>query len=126
MSSTTTTNNYVSCGGGGGNTIVYMLPSSGAYGYNLTNIAVYGGWGDSGRDAVRFNLSYSTVADTNAFIPLTFVNYNPANSGKSANRAIFNDPAGALIAPNVAAVKFDFTSPGAENGWAGVAASCLT
>ncbi|MDB6018454.1 MAG: Immunoglobulin subtype [Pedosphaera sp.] len=118
----TTTNNYVSCGGGAGNTIVYTLPSPGAYGYNLTNIAVYGGWGDGGRADMRFSVSYATIFDTNTFIPLTYVDYNPSDSGKDANRVIFSDSGNSFIAPNVAAVKFDFTTIAAENNWAGIAA----
>ena len=104
----TTTNNYVTAGG---NTLIYTLPSPGTYGYNLTNITVFGGWGDGGRDALRFSVSYATVSDTNTFIPLTYVNYNPSvGSGSgSANRVIFNDSTGFTIAPNVAVVKFDFT-----------------
>ena len=117
----TTTNNYVAVGQNGGNSLVYTLPST-TYGYNITNIAAFGGWADGGRDALRFNVSYCTVSDTNTFIPLTYVNYNPSVSGKRSNRVIFSDSNNSFIAPNVAMVKFDFTSPSAENGWEGLAA----
>lgn len=117
--------NYVTCGdgGGAGSTLIYTLPAS-ANGYNLTNLTVYSGWQDNGRDAQAYNVSYSTVANPSAFTPLTSVNYNPTVPGStaSANRVILSDSTGGLIAANVAAVKFDFTSPGSENGYTGYGA----
>jgi hypothetical protein len=110
-------------GNGAGSTLVYTLPAS-AHGYNLTNITVYSGWQDNGRDAQAYTVFYSTVADPQAFTALASVNYNPPVPGgiASANRVILSDPAGGVIAANVAAVKFDFTSPGSENGYVGYGA----
>src|ERR1039457_3925337 len=55
-SGTTCSTNYVTCGNGtgpdgsnAGSTIIYTLTGS-TNGYNLTNITVYGGWADNGRD----------------------------------------------------------------------------
>ncbi|EEF61584.1 beta strand repeat-containing protein [Pedosphaera parvula] len=115
---------FATCGnsGGAGATLVYTLPAS-AHGYNLTNVTVYSGWGDNGRDAQAYNVSYSTVANPTSFISLGYVNYNPSVGGgrPSANRVMLTDSLGAPIAANVAAIKFDFTAPTVENGYAGYA-----
>jgi hypothetical protein len=121
--STSTDTNYVTCGPSGGSLIVYTLPSS-AHGVNLTNITVFGGWANTGRDQLAFTVLYSTVANPANFIYLTTVNYNPsvpANTA-SANQAIINDSLGGIIAANVAAVEFVFSTPQAENGYTGYSA----
>lgn len=121
----TTASNYVTCGNGSGAgwMITYSLPAT-ANGYNLTNITLYGGWADRGRDALAFTVLYATAASPTNFIVLTNVQYNPsiAANTPSANQAIINDDAGGAIAANVAAIKFIFAVPTVENGYAGVAA----
>ncbi len=123
--STTTSSNYVTCGNGSGagSLIVYQLPAA-ANGYNLTNITVYGGWANHGRDAQGYTLLYSTVSNPSSFIYLTTVNYNPSVPGNtaSANREIINDSLGGIFASNVAALEFDFTLPQVENGYTGYGA----
>lgn len=106
--------------GTAGHEIIYTLPVT-ANGYNVTNITVYSGWGDNGRDAQAYNVSYSTVANPTTFISLGYVNYNPAIGGSrpTANRVILSDSFGGVIAANVAAVRFNFTAPAVENGYAG-------
>ncbi len=108
-------------GGGAGSSVVYTLPVS-INGYNLTNITVYTGWADNGRDAQRYVVSYATVGNPTSFFLLGSVDYNPPVSGglATANRVILTDSAGGLMAANVVAVKFDFT-PAVENGYAGYA-----
>ncbi len=129
---TTCSTNYVTCGNGtgpdgssAGSTIIYQLPSA-TNGYNLTNITVYGGWADSGRDQQAYTVYYSTVAAPTNFISLTMVNYTPAiGSGiQSATRVRLTSSNGVLAA-NVAAVKFDFTSPTTPNGYCGYAGITL-
>lgn len=120
-----TSTNYLTCGDGfgAGSLLIYTLPAA-ANGYNLTNITVYGGWKDNGRDQQAYAVSYATVASPNAFTTLTTVNYNPsvpANTA-SATRAVIADNSGAVIVSNVVALKFDFTSPASENGYCGYAA----
>ncbi|HWY77385.1 MAG TPA: family 78 glycoside hydrolase catalytic domain, partial [Verrucomicrobiae bacterium] len=121
--------NYVTCGNGtgpdgsnAGSTIIYALTSS-AYGYDLTNITVYGGWANNGRDQQAYTVYYSTVTAPTNFISLAVVNYNPsvANNIQSATRVTLTSSNGVLAA-NVAAVKFDFTSPASENGYCGYGA----
>jgi hypothetical protein len=104
---------------GAGQSVIYLLPGSGS-GYNLTNIVVYGGWGDGGRDQQAYTIYYSKVATPTTFVQLTSVNYNPANplGSLSATRATLVPASGAL-ATNVAAVKFDFTTPAGKNGYEG-------
>jgi len=111
-SGTTGSTNYVTCGPGAGQTIVYTLPPAATNGYNLTNITVYSGWPDNGRDAQRYVVSYATAATPAMFMPLASVDYNPPVNGglASANRVVLNDSAGAPIAANVVALRFDFTA----------------
>jgi len=123
-STATTSTNYVTCGNGGspaaGSLVIYTLTNSSAGGYNLTNITVYGGWRDSGRDQQAYTVYYSVVTAPTTFILLGSVNYNPANAASvpSVTRATLTPVNGAL-ATNVAAVKFDFTTPTSENGYCG-------
>jgi len=114
------------CGNDGtaGALLVYLLPAAN-YGYDLTNITVYGGWQDNGRDSQAYTISYSTAANPGSFLPLTQVNYSPAgvpNGVASANRVMINDVSGAAIARNVAVLKFDFTTPPSENNSVGYTA----
>jgi alpha-L-rhamnosidase len=112
----------VTCGtvaGGAGESVTYTLLGS-VSGFSLTNITVYGGWGDVGRDQQAYTVYYSTFAAPTNFIPLISVNYNPPNPAnvQSATRATLTSASGSL-ATNVAAVKFDFTTPPVENGYSG-------
>ena len=119
----TTSTNYVTCGNGNGagSVLIYPLPSS-ALGFDLTNLTVYGGWADNGRDQQAYTVYYSTVTAPTDFISLAVVNYNPAIAGniQSATRVTLTSSTG-VLATNVAALKFDFTSPGSENGYCGYA-----
>ena len=121
----TCSTNYVTCGNASdaGSTLIYTLPAS-EFGYDLTNITVYGGWQDSGRDAQAYTVYYSTIVNPDVFMVLDSVNYNPSVTGgvASATQVILSDSAGQPIATNVAAVKFDFTSPASENGYTGYGA----
>ena len=119
--STGTSTNYVTCGNayGSGSSVTYTLTGS-VSGYDLTNLTVYGGWADAGRDQQAYTVYYSTVALPTTFISLGSVNYNPANTAntESATRATLV-PAAGVLAANVVAVKFDFTTPASENGYCG-------
>jgi hypothetical protein len=119
----TTSTNYVTCGNGNGagSVLIYTLSNSPG-GYDLTNITVYGGWADSGRDQQAYSVYYSTVSAPANFLPLGVVNFNPtiAGSVQSATRITLTHSSG-VLAMNVAALKFDFTSPGSENGYCGYA-----
>ncbi len=60
----------VTCGSSAGQSVTYNLSGSGS-GYDLTNIVVYGGWGDAGRDQQAYTIYYSTVTNPATFIRLT-------------------------------------------------------
>jgi len=125
VNNTTTSTNYVTGGNGAGagSTLIYTLPAA-AHGYNVTNISVYGGWADNGRDAQSYTVSYATAENPATFLYLTNVEYNPtvpANT-PTANLVSLIDSAGGTIASNVVAVQFDFTFPNAENGFTGYGA----
>ncbi|MEY4916359.1 MAG: hypothetical protein RL616_272, partial [Verrucomicrobiota bacterium] len=114
--------NFVSCGSDGtaGSLVIYTLTNTSAGGYNLTNITVYGGWRDAGRDKQTFTVYYSKVSAPATFISLGSISYDPPNP--SAVHCVTRStltPSTGFLATNVAALKFDFTSPAAENGWVG-------
>lgn len=121
-SGATTGTNYVTCGNanGAGSALIYTLPNA-TNGYDVTNITVYSGWADNGRDAQSYNVSYSTKANPTAFFLLASVAFDPPvpASTASANRVILDDATGGKIAANAAAVKFDFAALTVENGYAG-------
>jgi hypothetical protein len=121
----TCSGNYVTCGNssGAGSNIVYTLPDS-ANGYNITNITVYGGWKDGGRDQQAYTVWYATAANPTNFIALTSVNYLPSDSSGLASSTFvsISDSAGGVLVPNVVALEFDFTTPPCENGYCGYAA----
>ena len=97
-------------------TITYTLPGGAAAGYDLSKINLYSGWGDGGRKNITLNdISYSTVADPNTFIPIagSGVNYN---SGRNIGLASLEAP-GALLAGGVAAIQFNFGPQ--QNNWVG-------
>jgi hypothetical protein len=110
----------VSCGGSAGQSVTYNLGTA-ADGYDLSKIVVYGGWPDAGRDQQAYTVTYSTVSDPAIFLPLAVVDYNPANPAavQCATRATLVSATAAPLASSVAALKFDFTTPGTENGWTG-------
>jgi fibronectin type 3 domain-containing protein len=122
--SLTTSTNYVTCGNGSGagSWVVYTFTNASAGGYNLTNITVYGGWRDAGRDQQGYTVYYSRVGAPAAFILLGSVSYTPANAaGVACATRTTLTPANGPLATNVAAVKFDFTTPTTPNGWCGYA-----
>jgi len=125
-----TGNNYVTCGNGSGagSNLIYTLP--GLAGYIITNITVYGGWACNEREAQAYKVYYSTVSAPSTFQLLGTVNFNPVNTnydplyhlpGTMAATRVTLTPASGVLASNVAAVKFDFTSPASENAYCGYA-----
>jgi signal transduction histidine kinase len=113
--------NYVTCGDSyrSGSSATYPLTGS-KTGYDLTNIVVYGGWANGSRDQQAYAVYYSTMAMPAHFVRLATVNYDPLNpaNAQSATRVTLRPATGAL-ATNVAAIRFDFTSPASKNGYCG-------
>ena len=109
--------------GGAVTYVTYTLPAS-ASGYNITNIQVYGGWPDSGRDHQEYTISYSTVSDPLTFVELDQVFYQPPTtpSSPTATHLTFESATpGAAMATDVYALKFDFTTPTQGGDWVGYA-----
>jgi hypothetical protein len=106
--------------GAGGQSLVYTLPAN-AQGYDLTNITVYSGWIDNTRDEQAYNVSYATADNPASFISIGTVEVNPSVPGgePTANRVMLTAATGTVIAPNVAALRFDFSAPFDENGYSG-------
>lgn len=82
ISGNTTSTNYVTCGndGGAGAFVVYTLPAA-TNGWNLTNITVYGGWKDNGRDQQAYTVYYARAVAPSNFVSLASVSYLPAVPG---------------------------------------------
>jgi|GEM_PF-866175 len=101
----------------GAKNIVYTFANA----TTISNITVYGGWSDAGRDQQAYTILYSTSDDPTNFIALTSVNVNPTLPGtvQSSTRVVLTSASGSYLAANVANLKFDFTSPAGENGWSG-------
>jgi hypothetical protein len=107
-----------------GISVTYTLNTASAiYGYDLTNLVVYGGWGDSTHNEQRYQVLYSTVNAPTTFIPMTgWVDYLPtdANGFQSATRTTLT-PAAGVMARNVYAVQINFNSqnPVPKNSYSG-------
>ena len=113
-------------GGGGSGTgtfVTYTLDTSvNTRGYDITSIAVYGGWNDNGRDQQAYTAAYSLVGSP-LFIDLPPVNFNPvvASGFQSATRSIISDNVVPTLASGVDEIRFTFNTPPPENGYTGYA-----
>jgi len=68
--------------GAGGQTITYSLfTNTAAYGLDITNITVFGGWQDAGRDEQKYQVLYATMQAPGSFAPLLTGDYIPADPG---------------------------------------------
>ena len=93
-----------------GSSATYTLDTSiNTTGYDLTEIDIYSGWADNGRDGMNVTVSYATVADPSTYVVIGTATYDPADQGKAAITG--------LTALGVKSVRFDFGTQ--ENGYAG-------
>ena len=127
-SSITSVPNLSFCGGGthissAGESITYSFANASGFGLDLTNITVFGGWQDAGRDEQKYQVLYSTVQAPASFVPLLMVDYDPGNPNNAGEPAVTRTtlvPAAGVLAHNVAALQINFNvSPGPKNGWEG-------
>jgi alpha-L-rhamnosidase len=127
LNGVTSSTNYVTCGndGGAGSTLIYSLTGD-TNGYDLTNLTVYGGWANNGRDQQAYTVYYSTVTAPTNYLLLGSVSFNPPvpDNVQDATRVTLTSSSG-ILATNVANVKFDMTTPPSENGYCGYAAICI-
>ena len=113
--------NMVSCGwvnSGAGESMTYVLPAQ-TYGYEITNVTVYGGWGDDGRNELKYQVLYSTFSAPATFVSIGTFDYNPGltDNNQNANRCILIPVSGSL-AHNVAKVQINFNMQ-SKNNWNG-------
>ena len=105
-----------------GSSITYTLANTGTFGYDLTNITVFGGWADEGRNEQKYQILYATVSAPTTFVPLVTADYAPTTiSGNlpTVTRTTLL-PVTGVLARNVVAVKLSFdVSPQPKNGWEG-------
>ncbi len=110
-------------GGGSGTFVTYSLDTgTSPGGYDLSQIDVYGGWNDSGRDEQEYTVAYSLIGDPTTFIDLKAVDFNPSidSNVQSAIDVTFTDDTLPFLATGVAALRFTF-DPSPENGYTGYA-----
>jgi hypothetical protein len=110
-------------GAGSGKSMTYTLNTIVATnGFDLTNITIYGGWPDTGRNEQKYQVLYSTVAAPAVFSSIGTFNYNPTFGGgvPNANRVILVSLTGAL-AQNVHSIQINWDLQGSQpkNGWEG-------
>lgn len=117
--------NLAFCAGGPlidnvGYEVTYTLNPA-TYGMDLTNVTVFGGWQDGGRNEQKYQVLYATVQSPSTLIPLITADYQPTDTTASASVSRTTlVPASGVLAHNVAVVQISFNvSPGPENGWEG-------
>ena len=101
----------------GGDLVYYLGTAEQFRGFAVSNINVYGGWPDPGRDAQNYVVSYSTVSQPTNFIDIATVAYNPPGSAPSYTAVQISDVSGGVLCTGVRALRFHFTAQ--ENGAAG-------
>jgi hypothetical protein len=113
----------VTCGpgSGAGQSITYYLATgSAANGFDLTNITVYGGWTDLGRNEQTYQVLYATVSAPTVFVPLATADYTPADpTGAPSDSRTTLIPAAGSLARNVSAVEINFNTGAPKNGYEG-------
>ncbi len=110
-------------GSGTGTFVTYTLDTAtNPLGYDITSIAVYGGWNDNGRDQQLYTASYSLIGDP-GFIDFPLVDFNPAVDAnlQSATRTIISEESLPRLASGVDEIRFTFDNPAPENGYTGYA-----
>ena len=108
------------CGPNAGTGVYYLLPSSGApAGYTITNIQIFGGWSDHGRDEQDVIVYYSTVESPNEFTNAAAAwDFLPPNVGAVPNMTRVTATGGSgPLATNVAGIFVSFI--GGENNYEG-------
>lgn len=112
---------FLAGGPSGASSLIYTLPN-GVNGTDVTNIVVYTGWQDTGRDGQYYTVSYATVAAPSTYVPITTVFYLPEASDAVGNRVAIAMSDGTALASGVAKLKFDFAPANAasfDNAWQG-------
>jgi hypothetical protein len=105
-------------GGGAGTSLTYSLGGV----FNLSQIVIYGGWNDGGRDAQHYNILTSTNGGLN-YTQLTTFDNSPGQTSAPgvplpiSHRVAFTENALPNLATNVTHVKVDFLA--VENGYTG-------
>lgn len=101
---------------GNNTTITYNFNLTNAnQGFTITEVDVFSGWRDSGRDRQDYSVLYSTIAAPGVFIPVaTVAGFNPSPSPSGAS--FITDTTGTL-ATGVASLRFVFGNQ--ENGFVG-------
>jgi hypothetical protein len=103
---------------GAGQSMTYTLPTT-VSGYNITNITVYGGWPDDGRNEQKYQVLYSTVSAPSTFTSIGTFDYNPSFvSGEPNATRVTLVPATGALAQNVYAVQINFNMQ-SKNNWNG-------
>lgn len=109
-------------GNNGGTLLIYTLDMAASpAGYTISNINVFGGWQDPGRDQQSYTVAYSTVLTPDTYTDITTVNFSPPLSGGVGSAPVYTSVAissdSGPLADNVSKVRFTFNA--SENGYCG-------
>jgi len=111
--------------GAPGGFVTWLLPTN-ANGWDITNIVIYGGWTDNGRDQQSINILYSTIAAPAVFSSeVTQVNFlpnAPAAVQVAARSSLTSGTGTPAMVHNVAGLQFNMNIQAGgfnENGWEG-------
>jgi len=105
---------------GAGQSLTYTLNTT-TYGMDITNITVFGGWQDAGRDEQKYQVLYATFQAPTTFVPLLTADYVPGEPDNNpvVSRTTLVAASGVMV-HNVAALKINFNvSPQPKAGWEG-------
>ena len=105
------TNGYCIASG----TVTYLLDTNlNPGGYTITNLTTYSGWDNSGRANQNYTVSFRRVGSS-TFVNPTVVSYAVTVSPPSGTQVTLNG----FTETNVAAIRFDFSTPAQQNGGVG-------
>jgi hypothetical protein len=107
-----------------GGTLTYNFDTSlaaNSLGYNISNIGVFAGWSNNGRNDIYVTVSYATVADPTTFLTLgSTQDYGNGWSDAANNLSVvYSDSLGGSILTGIKSVRFDFGTGQQENGGSG-------
>lgn len=112
----------IGCGlnGAGEDVTFTLLTNSSPFGFDISLIQVFGGWGDAGRRDQQYEVLYSTVSDPTNFVSLISTYYVPDDpSGTAISTRTTLVPTTSFLARNVAAIKMNWNvTPQHLNGYA--------
>lgn len=99
----------------GGSVTYTFNTTTNTFGYDLSQIGIFSGWRDNGRDGIDITISYATVSAPTTFQELARAVQDDVDS--QFEHANITENSAPFLAIGVKSIRFTFNSP--ENGGAG-------